>query len=299
MTPRGRLIAGVAALVLAAAACSGAEPPRNDIGSELEDPPGGTGDPGGSDNTTDPGASSPSTVGTRPPDATDGPSEPEPSYADDGAVGAMARTYLRASPARRLRVEIDYIQGRRPSDAAVGHLRRVLAREAAKPDGVAVLIDDEIPSGGSPYSLDDIAALERAHRDRRSAGSVATLWLVYLDGQLAGESDTLGVAYKASAAAIFRDRIDRATTAAVQATAIERAVITHEAGHLLALVNLGYESPHDREDPNSRGHSTESDSVMRAAVEDLSLIALLAGGPPDDFDEFDRDDLDGLRQGRF
>ena len=76
-------------------------------------------------------------------------------------------------------------------------------------------------------------------------------------------------------------------------------MLTHEVGHLLALVSIGYDSPHDRDDPDSPGHSTERGSVMYAAVEDISVASLLTGGPPDDFDRFDRDDLAGLRRGRL
>jgi hypothetical protein len=226
------------------------------------------------------------------------PSGQTPSpYADAGGVGAMALTYLRSSPARRLVVEVDYVRGRAPRSSALSHLEDVLARECAKPDGVTVRRDDEIPDERSEWGFSDIADLERRYRSNRSSGSRATVWLVYLSGGLKGEDGTLGVALSASTAAVFADEIDGAATSLVLPGAIERAVVTHEAGHLLALVDIGYRSVHDHEDPDHPNHSSSKRSVMYWAIEDISIGTLLSGGPPDDFDDDDRDDLRMLRTG--
>ena len=211
----------------------------------------------------------------------------------------MARHYAAATDATRLTVEVDFIAGRAPRTSVLEHLQDVLARDLDKPKGVRVIAGEAIAEERSSWTFEQIEDLEARHRAHRSQGRTATMWLVYLSGQLAGEPNTLGVAYRASAAAVFPDRMERATTAAVQGASIERAVVTHEAGHLLALVEIGYESRHDRTDPNSPGHSTNDDSVMVAAIEDLSLIGLLRGGPPDEFDAADRDDIAGWRTGRF
>ena len=72
-------------------------------------------------------------------------------------------------------------------------------------------------------------------------------------------------------------------------------MLTHEIGHLLALVNIGYESAHDHEDPEHRGHSKSRGSVMYWQIEDKGLVALITGGPATDFDDDDRDDLAFLR----
>ena len=273
-------------------------------------PPGNTGDesllPGDEVPATAPGGpGSSSPPGARASRPGDGPSTPTttvvpsgpnaPAYVDAGGVGAMARAYLKASPATRLIVEVDYVAGRAPSPAALDHLAQVLRREARKPDGVSVVRSDEISPTRSRYSFEDIEALEREHRDHRSSGATATMYLLYLNGELADEEGALGVAYRASAAAIFIDRIRSAASTLVQPGAIERAVVVHEAGHLLALLNIGYQSRSDHEDPQNPHHSRYRDSVMYWAVEDISVASLLSGGPPDDFDRFDRDDLELLR----
>src|SRR2546423_6394725 len=52
-------------------------------------------------------------------------------YDDDGGVGAMARVLLRASPARRLVIEIAYVPGRKPTQQALDHLTAILQRETS------------------------------------------------------------------------------------------------------------------------------------------------------------------------
>ncbi|HEV2686237.1 MAG TPA: hypothetical protein VGW79_06335 [Actinomycetota bacterium] len=207
----------------------------------------------------------------------------------------MARALLKDSPARRLVVEVTYVEGRRPTKQALDHLISILQREAVKPDGVFDMFDDPIPATKSSYSLNDLVGLEARYRRLHSTGSVATIWIAALNGSYAGGSATLGVAFRATAAVIFEDQIQQAANVFVSASAIERSVITHETGHLLGLVNVGYRSHYDHEDPQHPHHSKYQTSVMYWAIDDTSIATILSGGPPDDFDQYDRADLAFLR----
>lgn len=218
-------------------------------------------------------------------------------YGDDLGVGQMARAYLRDEPATTLVVEIDYVEDRAPRPATLDHLDQILEQVTDKPGGVVVRRDDPIPEERGTYGQGDILRLESRYRDQRSKGSTAVLYLLFLNGNLKGVESALGVAYKASAAAIFADGIDSAATALVQAAAIERSVVTHEAGHLLGLVNLVQPSAYNHEDPDHPKHSRYEESVMYWAIEDISIAALLSGGPPDTFDRYDLADLKALRTG--
>jgi len=207
----------------------------------------------------------------------------------------MAKTYLRSSPATSLIVEVDWVKGRSPSQTSLDHLTAILRRELDKPSGIVVERGNEIPSGKSQWSIGELVALESANRARHSGGTRATMWIGFVDGAFAPNSNALAVAFGASSTAIFRDRIDAATSSLVLEPEIERSVVLHEVGHLLALVNIGYRSRYDHEDPQHPNHSNNSESVMYWAVEDISVRNLLRGGPPDDFDPADRADLALLR----
>jgi hypothetical protein len=209
----------------------------------------------------------------------------------------MARTYLQPAPATRLVVEVDYVERRAPDAGALDHLATILRREARKPGGVEVRLDDSIPDTLRVYTSGDLDRLEERYRDARSSGDTATIWIVYLNGRLSEDEGALGVAYRASTAAILKDQIRDSAGALVSAAEIERSVLTHEAGHLLALINIGYRSASNHEDPQHPNHARSRGSVMYWAIEDISITVILEGAPPDDFDADDRADLAALREG--
>ena len=207
----------------------------------------------------------------------------------------MARVLLRASPARRLVIEIAYVPGRKPTQQALDHLTTILQRELRKPDGIIPTLGAQLPDAQTSYSLDDLVRLEAKYRHLHSGGPVATIWIAALNGDYADANGTLGLAFRATAMVLFEDQIQQASNLFVSAGAIERSVITHEMGHLLALVNIGYHSAYDHEDPSHPHHSKYKTSVMYWAIEDTSIATILSGGPPDDFDQYDRADLALLR----
>ena len=275
-----------AALLFLAACTITSSPPGSSPTTPGQVPSNGQGSPA-------PG----SIKGTPAPGSTTGGSAPPPtaSYPELAAVGAMAKTYLQSSPAKSLVVEVDWMSGRKPSSSALAHLESILKRELAKPGGVDVRLGAEMATTDTSWTIDDLVAAEKAFRGEHSGGSRVTMWIAYLGGSLAGADSALGAAFAASAAVLFRDKIGQATSALIMASEIERSVLTHEVGHLLGLVNIGYESRFNHEDPSHPKHSSNRDSVMFWAVEDISLRNILAGGPPSDFDEADRADLAMLR----
>jgi hypothetical protein len=126
------------------------------------------------------------------------------------------------------------------------------------------------------------------------------IYLQFLDGTYE-DRDAVGVAYGASSAAIFSQHIEEIATVLVGSEAIERAATIHEIGHLLSLVNIGYRSPRTREDPDHPNHSSNPDSVMYWAVDNVGVVTVLGGDMelPTDFDADDRADLEDVRTGEL
>jgi hypothetical protein len=77
------------------------------------------------------------------------------------------------------------------------------------------------------------------------------------------------------------------------------AVTIHELGHLFALVNIGYHSHIDHEDPKHPHHSTDKQSVMYYEIDQRHLLQQFVAGPPQDFDSDDESDLRGLADGTY
>lgn len=223
---------------------------------------------------------------------------------DGTGPGQRAGDYLRPSPYETILVELDYVNGAEPEAAAVNLLEQRLEAASGKP--VEVVRTPGVPGSGANhrYTTEEIAALEQAHRSQWSAGTRAVLYMVWLDGEFSADTDdrkVLGAAYRGSAVAMFKANLRFASRAnALDLTKpplkeVEEAVAVHEVGHVLGLVNLGTPMVTAREDPQSKGHSNNQQSVMFHAVETSVIGSVLGQNPPDDFDANDKADLRAMR----
>ena len=205
--------------------------------------------------------------------------------------GAEATTYLRG-PADRIVVEVNQAEGAEIAPEALSHFRTVLESVTNK----TVNIDTAtIPTARSTYTAEDLRNLEDEHRQTATDGDTASMHVLSLKGSFSDQQGIVGVAFSGSSFALFLEQ--QRVTGLGDSAAVERAVLLHEAGHLLALVNVGYDSPRERADPDHPNHSGNEDSVMHWAVESASILSTLRGGPPDDFDEDDRADLADIASG--
>lgn len=220
-----------------------------------------------------------------------------PKPRDDLDTGHNAVFYLRADHPK-LVTELDAVNGREPGQQALDTLHARLSSVLDKPGGIQILAPEGFTASKSVYDLDDIKRLEQQHRQHDSEGDTVVMHFLFLNGRYTDEG-VLGIAYQAGSVVIFTDQVRAASTPLVPPEAIMRSVLVHEAGHLLQLVNNGYESPRGHEDPEHPGHTKHPDGVMYWAVESISVANVLQGGPPDDFHPDSRADLEDLKAGRI
>lgn len=204
-------------------------------------------------------------------------------------TGASARDFLSDATYRALVVEVDHVQGQAPSASALQLLQARLQERCNKPDGVTIVVDDAIPSAGGVYSVAANRALEAQHRDQVSGGTTAVIYVLYLDGQSdqdTGGGRVLGWAHGPSSIGIFRESIAASSNALATADEVEGAVLVHEAGHVLGLVNNGTPMVANHEDPAHRAHDVNDACIMHWLIETSNIrdLVLNLGSLPTQFD---------------
>lgn len=189
---------------------------------------------------------------------------------------------------------MDYLSTAAPDQNALNMLQTRLQERCNKPGGVTVLFSDSITSTGiTTWTIADVQNVENQHRNNFSSGSQAVLYVLYVDAQ--SDQDTqssrvLGLSYSGSAFCIFKDNIRASAAGLVTEPIIERAVIVHEAGHNLGLVNNGIPMQVAHQDVANGAHDSDSSCVMHYTIE-TSLIAQILGTVPDQFDQRCIDDM--------
>lgn len=306
------VVALVAAAVLATA-CAGAGDVVEDVASQAStaaDDVASAVDDAASDVEQQPSGEPGPTTGE--PAPTGGaPAPPEPTSTptrapattpvdDDGPLGANALAMLRGDRPR-LVLEVDVQSGAALSQAALDHLVDELSRHLDKSE-ITFAGANEVASDDESWTVDDLRAAVAENRTTASDDQQVSVHVLVLRGGFAGddgEGEAIGLAYGASTVALWPGRADGIGGVLGSREGVERAVLVHELGHLLGLVNLVYESDIDHEDPEHPGHSSSQGSVMFHAVETTLVGQVFGGPPPDRFDDADASDLEGLRTGRL
>jgi hypothetical protein len=219
-------------------------------------------------------------------------------------LGNYAKGYLQGSKYTRLIIEVDYVEGNAPSSKAMETLKARINSYCDKQD--VLILEKRITTSKSSYSDEDIRNLEDEHRNYQKSGSDIVAYVLYLNGQYSENEDVLGIAYGASSVAIFKEKIDNLNipfwaTTLVDHGDYEKAVLVHEFGHLLAMVNIGYESDRNHEG-NYKHHCKYEECVMYHAIETVSILTLLSQEnpePPSDFCIDCQYDLGKLKSGGY
>ena len=220
-----------------------------------------------------------------------------PRVIDRGSFGAHnGRLILGGTDYTEINIEIDYVQGRKPSQAAIDHLVNLM-KQVAPTKKVTVSGGNMIGAQGGSYTGEAIEAIGDKLRDEKSVKPKASIWVGYLDGQMEGAA---GVAVSGTICAVFMDTVSGLPFPPSTKLAIEKTILVQEVFHLLGLVNIGYTSPRPHEDKEHPKHSKNPKSVMYwALMTQSNIIEFITNGgsPPTNFDADDLADLKDLANG--
>jgi hypothetical protein len=213
-------------------------------------------------------------------------------------VGDLARGLLRPDPYSNIALEIDVAGNAEPGRVTRDYVKQVLKQatvKAVNESGGHAFAG----VGGGCWKSQDIFAVAGREARTHTGGSTVALRILFLDGSVCQGAGILGMAFRAGTVAIFTGQVSALATPTVGADVFLKAVTTHEVGHILGLVNIGYKSAQNHEDPQHAGHSSNKSSVMYYAIDQSNLIQQFVGGPPTTFDGDDQADLQGLRDGYY
>lgn len=298
------MLSAAALLVLAGCGSAG---PREELSEGDVFDPTGTAPPPGAIPTTTPAVGGPSVA----PGAQDpgggptGTARPRPGGGGSGGGGAGA-TPTTVDPRRAhgppgsfaasllredLTVEVLAQSGAQASGPSFAHLISNLSEAAGR--SVATSGPIAVEGGAKDWTGEELISVADS-KAVRAPGS-ATIRALFLHGTFEGNGGVLGVAVRGDVLAIFIDRVRSTGGVVGDSAGVERAVMLHEAGHVLGLVDLYLDT--GRADEGHPGHSPNQESVMYWAVESDAIATVFGANPPDTFDAADRADLARIKSG--
>lgn len=219
--------------------------------------------------------------------------EPAPLHAasDQALLGSLGWALLSEDVPRAV-LEIDQL-GSELLPGTVDALEQAL-RESGRKGTVERVVGAGDPPASS-RSLEELVSLAADHRDHSSGGDTVALHVLVLPGQGPAEG-VPGAAFHATTIALFPDQIGERLPPGANLGALQTAVVLHELGHTFGLVNRTGEGGF-HEDPEHPGHADDEGSVMHWAIESPTLVEVFVTGPPADFTEADRREMERIRQG--
>lgn len=195
--------------------------------------------------------------------------------------GDSANDILSNNTFDKLRIEIAYVTGYRPTSGAMTDFVSFLKLHSNKED--IELIYNELPSPNEEkLTLEEIDDLEKKNRTAYNDGSTLAVYIYFADAPSEADDEeedlvTLGAVYWNTSMVIYEETIRTLASKSllVAVEDVETATLNHEFGHLMGLVNLGSASVNEHEgtttddDNNEIGdnHCTVEGCLMRAELQ--------------------------------
>ena len=152
-----------------------------------------------------------------------------------------------------LQVEIAYVSGFRPTEAAMNDFVTYLRERTFKDNIVLVYNELDSPNEES-LTLDEIVDLEEENRTIYNNGQTLAVYIYFSDAPADDDDEdeglvTLGAVYRNTSMIIHEATIRKLSNRNfIFVEDVESSTLNHEFGHLFGLVNLGITPVNDHED---------------------------------------------------
>lgn len=172
-----------------------------------------------------------------------------------------------------LLIEIDWVAGYAPRKEALDALETCASRWCAKPEGIEVCIDEELPAASLPENGVNEALLRQLHQAHASCApwdeSVYYLYVLYVPRSSENKAlaETFLWGNGRVSIVVYRQAVDGEAVLGVSAGEVERLVLLHEFGHVLGLAGEG----------GGGEHCDDPRCVMWKGFDKRSAVANLGG----------------------
>lgn len=177
--------------------------------------------------------------------------------------GASASDFLSARRFTSLIVEVQYMEGFKPDEAALHNLRSFLQSTLHKPEGI-VFRQTMIPAvADTVVDNDAVRYIQKEHRSILPRNGQMALYILYTNGRYENPN-VLGHAFNNTCIVMYGKTIkqhEQALSFPTQTT-LETTVLLHEMGHLLGLLEKGKAMEIDHEDTAHEAHCNNPTCVM-------------------------------------
>ena len=194
-------------------------------------------------------------------------------------MGSSAAELLSDSIYKSLVVEIQYVAGFKPEQVTINHLGSFLETYLNKPRGIHIVLNEIEAMERNALSVEKVAEIERDKRTRFVTNDTVAIYILFTNGVHTGNK-ILGMAYRNTSAVVYGKAIRKYSSMDGRLThqELETAVLLHEIGHLLGLINKGSAAQSKHVDPAFPDHCNNRKCLMYHSVETKSLSSILLKG---------------------
>jgi len=202
-----------------------------------------------------------------------------PSSDNSKPVGASAHDLLASSSFGKLVVQIQYMPGMQLQSQSIANLTNFLSSYLNKPAGVEITQQPIASAGKATMGLSDIANFESQNRTGFNTAGQIVVYVLITDANYESVN-VLGIAYRNTSAALMGKTIQSNSGGLGQASRVklETAVLEHEFGHLLGLVDNGSAMQSSHKDATNGAHCNNSSCLMYYQTESTDFLGFLITG---------------------
>jgi hypothetical protein len=206
--------------------------------------------------------------------------------------GASADDLLQARKFPSLIVEIQYMEGYEPDEAAILNLKQFVQEHLHKPHGILFIQKQIQAVTDSILTNKQVDSIQKADRTVLSRNGQIALYILYTNGHYENKN-VLGHAFKNTCIVIYGKAIKQhqAVFSFPTQTTLESTILLHELGHLLGLVNKGSPMKVDHADTAHDSHCLNPDCVMYWSMSLVPTFGPLKGDAIPCFDSACLQDL--------